>query len=190
MAVMVRIPSGVYPEILGDSWHDLDEAIRCVHDTGSATVRATGVFRILQGSNRLVRWLARFAGLPAAGEAVAVHLVICAKECGEEWRRTFDGRPLLTTQFRDGDALVERLGIVALRFRLTVRAGALYYETTRTALCLGWLRLPLPRWLGPRVTACERADGDQIQVRVDVDAPLLGRLLVYEGRLTRSEEPA
>jgi hypothetical protein len=55
------------------------------------------------------------------------------------------------------------------------------------ALCLGWLRVPLPRWLGPRITACESGERDQVHVSVDVQVPLLGRLLAYQGTLTVEE---
>ncbi len=68
-------------------------------------------------------------------------------------------------------------------------------------MCLGRLRVPLPRWISPRVTALEKAGAegsgtvgrpchnaeDQIDVAVQVVLPFLGRLIVYEGKLTRVE---
>lgn len=119
-----------------------------------------------------------------------VRLVVSARGDGEEWRRTFAGRPLVSMQARRSDGLLaERMGIVEMRFRLEVVGGALSYQTTGTALCLGPLRVPLPRWLSPRITAWERAagDGDQVQVSVEVNFPFLGRLIAYDGKLTGIE---
>jgi hypothetical protein len=85
--------------------------------------------------------------------------------------------------------LVERMGIVEMRFRLDVAGGTLNYQTISAALRLVFLRVPLPRWLGPHVTARERGVGEmnQIHVSVEVSVPLLGRLISYGGILTQVE---
>ena len=184
----MNAPSRLYQKLLGASWPDLDVALRRLHDSGD-TVRAVGVFRVRDGSNRLARALARLARLPAAGEAVDVRLQVTAREGGEEWRRTFAGRPLVSAQSNRGaELLVERMGIVEMRFRLEVVGGALNYQTVSVALCLGSLRVPLPYRLSPRVTAWERAvdDTNQIHVSVEVTVPLLGRLIAYDGILTQA----
>jgi len=189
METILRSPSGLYPKLLGASWYDLDNAIQRLHDS-DGTVRAVGIFRVRHGSNRLARNLARLARLPAAGEAVDVRLQVTAREEGEEWRRTFAGRPLVSFQSnRVEGLLVERMGIVELRFRLEVDGGALNYRTVSAALLFGSLRVPLPFWLSPRVTARERDVGDmnQLHVSVEVTFLLLGRLIAYEGNLTQVE---
>ena len=152
------------------------------------------MFQVSQGSNGLARTLARLARLPAAGNAVDVRLQVTAQEEGEEWRRTFAGRPLVSMQFNRPDGrlngvMVERMGIVEMRLRLEVVGGALNYQTVSAALRLGSLRIPLPRWLSPYVMARERAVGDmnQIHVSVEVTFPLLGRLIAYDGILTQIE---
>ena len=119
-----------------------------------------------------------------------VLLQVTAQEEGEEWRRTFAGRPLVSMQYdRGAGLLVERLGIVEIPLRLEVVGGSLSYQTTGAALSLGSLRIPLPYWLSPYVTAWEKAVGDtnQIHVTVDVTLPLLGRLIAYDGILTQVE---
>jgi Domain of unknown function (DUF4166) len=185
----MNAPSRLYQKLLGASWTDLDVALRRLHDSGE-TVRAVGVFRVRDGNNRLARALARLARLPAAGEAVDVRLQVTAREGGEEWRRTFAGRPLVSAQSNLGAGLlVERMGIVEMRFRLEAVGGALNYQTAGAALRLGSLRVPLPYRLNPRVTAWEKAvdDTNQIHVSVDVTVPLLGRLIAYDGILTQVE---
>jgi hypothetical protein len=185
----LRSGSGLYPKLLGDSWYTLDDAVRRLH-ASSAPVHATGVFRVRQGSNGLARMLARLAQLPAAGEAVDIQLVVTARGDGEEWRRTFAGRPLVSMQSERPDGLlVERMGRFEMRFRLQVVGGALTYQAASAALCLGSLRVPLPHWFSPRISALERpvGQGNQIDVSVDVQLPLLGCLIAYEGKLTRVE---
>ena len=119
-----------------------------------------------------------------------VRLQVTAQEDGEEWRRTFAGRPLVSMQSARGAGLmVERLGVMEILMRLEVVGGALSYQTGSAALRLGSLRIPLPDRLGPHVTAWEKAVGDtnQIHVSVDVTLPLLGRLIAYDGILTQIE---
>ena len=189
MDTILRSPSGLYPKLLGASWPDLDVAIQRLHNLDE-TVHAAGVFQARHGNNKLARTLARLARLPAEGKAVDIQLQVTAREEGEEWRRTFAGQPLVSMQSDRGDGLlVERMGIVELRFRLEAASGALNYQTVSAALRLGSLRIPLPYWLSPCVTAWERAAGDtnQIHVSVDVTVPLLGRLIAYDGVLTLIE---
>jgi len=191
MDTTLRSASGLYPKILGASWPDLDVAIKRLHGYGG-TVRAVGVFQVSHGSNGLARTLARLTRLPTAGNAVDVRLQVTAQEEGEEWRRTFAGRPLVSLQSSDRGVgvLVERMGIVEMWLRLEVDGGALNYQTVGAALRLGSLRVPLPRWLRPCVTAWERNVGymNQIHVFVEVKFPLLGRLIAYSGMLTQVEE--
>jgi hypothetical protein len=134
--------------------------------------------------------LARLARLPAPGEAVDVRLLVTAREHGEDWRRMFAGYPLLTRQSTRSDGLlVERFGIVEMRFCLRVVGGALLYHSISAALCIGSWRVRLPRRLSPRIVARERAVGepDQIYVSVEVDFAGLGLLIAYEGNLTGIE---
>lgn len=185
----LRSTSELYPKLLGDSWPDLDAAIRRLHNSGG-TVHAVGVFQVSHGNNKLARMLARFARLPAAGEAVDVRLQVTEQEEGEEWLRTFAGHNLVSMQSdRGAGLLVERMGIVEMRFQLEVAGGVLNYQTVSAALRLGSLRVPLPHWLSPQVTAWEKAVGDlnQIHVSVQVNIPLLGRLISYGGMLTQVE---
>src|SRR5215475_9681357 len=173
METILRSPSGLYPKLLGASWSDLDSAIQRLHDS-DGTVRAVGVFQVRHGTSRLARILARLARLPAAGEAVDVRLQVTAREKSEEWRRTFAGRPLLSIQYYRPDGrldgvMVERMGIVEMRFRLEVAGGSLNYQTVSAGLRFGSLYVPLPYWLRPCVTAWEKSVGAMNQIHVSVD---------------------
>ena len=185
-------PSGLYPQVLGSRWNELAESVRQLHGQGSI-VRATGTFRVRPGSNGLLRWLARLVRLPAAGEAVDLQLIITPLPRGEEWRRTFAGCPLVSTQWQQSESLLaERIGPLEVHFRLEVVSGALHYQTQRVAVRLGPLRVPLPSWLAPHVTAWERplGDRDRTGVAVETRLPWLGLLIAYEGTVTRTETQA
>jgi hypothetical protein len=121
---------------------------------------------------------------------VSIQLVVTPQGDAEEWRRTFAGQPLVSLQSARADGLLrERMGRVETRFQLKVVEGVLIYESVGAAFCLGRLRLRLPRWLSPRVTASERpvGEGELLDVSVEVRLPLLGRLIAYEGKLTLIE---
>lgn len=177
---------GLYSQACGSRWHELAEVIRRLHAPG-AMVCAVGTFRVCRGTNRLARILGWLAGLPAECEAVEVNLRVTPTSTGEEWRRLFDGRPFTTTQWLRDGTLVEIAGRSELQFHLEVRDGALHYQARRCAVRWGFVRLPLPGWLAPRVTAWEKPDADRVSVFVEMQVPLVGRLISYEGTLMNIE---
>jgi hypothetical protein len=181
-------PPSFYAQLLGPRWTDLDPAVRGLHETG-AGLHAAGTFRIRRGNTRLARLLAAIARMPQAGDAVEMRLVVTPRGQGEEWRRSFAGRPLISVQTKHADGLlVECMGPLEMRFGLDVAGGALGYQTQRVALRLGALRLPLPRWFAPRVTAWEKPTGDPDRTQISVESRLrlLGLLISYEGLVIRS----
>lgn len=129
------------------------------------------------------RALCRLVRLPPAGEEVDTRLVVTQDGERERWARSFGGRRLVSDEFAGGDRLlVERVPPFELRFRLEPLAGALHFRQVGTALRLGFLRLPLPAFLAPRVTASETpAGGGAVRVEVTIRAPLLGPIFGYEG---------
>jgi hypothetical protein len=177
----------LYPRLLGPAFEQLTDAAQRLH-AGTRVVRASGKFCV-----RHVRpLLARLARLPAAGDNVALRLVITPTDSGEEWHRTFAGRPLISRQWaRPGDLLAERMGPLELHFRLTVEHGGLFYRSVGAALRLGPLRLPLPHGSSAWVTAWEKpgATNHQLNVHVEVRLPLVGLVAAHEGPLV-IEEPA
>jgi hypothetical protein len=182
----MRVRTRLYERLLGEAWHELDEPVRRLHERGTGPC-GEGLFAV-RGGNFFARSLARLAGLPSGGEAVRVCLSVTHAEDGaaERWHRTFEGRVFDTWQ-REGEGrlLAERAGPVELLFKLSVEGGALVYTQAGAALRVGALRLPLPRALAPRVEARERGadDGESVHVHVSSDAPFVGLMLSYEGRL-------
>ena len=174
------IDGALYPLLLGEAWAALGEPVRRLHAGGPGPHR--GTFTVTRGTG-VARWLATMAGMPAAGEEVPVTLELGRAEGMELWRRSFAGRTLITAQYRDDAELVERFGPIACRFRLEVREGALWFVQTGASLCLGPVRLPLPRWGSPRVVGMARAEGERVRVQVTIAAPLAGLLVDYRGEI-------
>jgi hypothetical protein len=82
--------------------------------------------------------------------------------------------------------LVDRLGApvrLEARLRASVADGGLRMDSVASALRVGRLRIPLPRFVAPRVTLSERYDAvsDAQHVAITVDLPLIGRLYEYAG---------
>ena len=179
---MSALPPGLYPRLLGRAWWDLDPAIRRAHPAG-AIVRAEGILCVRHGTGLLRRLLLVAAGVPPPAERVSVQLVVSRRGRVERWQRTFGARRLATCQSEAGGLLVERAGPLEIRFRLTVRDGSLLYRQVGLALCLGPLRLPLPRWLALHIAGREgpTGDPDRTSLTVEVAGPRGGLLFSYHG---------
>ena len=181
--------SGLYQRILGDEWRHLDGAIQQLHTPGKG-VHATGFFRVIHGRHRTARLLARLLRLPAEAENVEARLHVEPAGSAELWSRTFDGRPLVTRQ--TGAALgilTENVGRLELQFRLSVRNGAMIYQSLRAGLRIGSRLMPLPTWIAPIVAASEKPSARTgcVSISVIVSLPRIGLLLSYAGEVETQE---
>jgi len=138
------------------------------------------------------RWLASRAGLPPPGAGVSTVVVVRVTNGGEEWRRTFAEHAMMTTQRIEDGLILERFNGLEVRFKLRPERGALRFEQRGARLCLGALRVPLPRWLAPAVVAHEGPGDapDRTRVEVRITLPLFGEILSYSGWMGPPEEAA
>src|SRR5262245_14503746 len=176
----------LYPRLVGAAWSALAEPLQRLH-LGLETVHATGMFTVRHGARPVVRLLAALLRLPMAGEDVPVRLVVTPHRHGERWQRTFAERSLVSEQYAGpGGCLGERFGLLDIWFRLTVVYRTLCFRRASVGLSCGALRVPLPHWLSPQITAREWAIPGQahVQVAVSVRVPLVGLLLAYVGSIT------
>ena len=178
----------LYPRVLGSSWLELAAAVRRAHlNPGEVSLRGTGSFQVRHGTGRPGRLLAWLLRMPPATETAKTRLVVTPLGRGERWERSFDDRFLVTTQreAREG-GLIERFGMLELRFRLEVQDGALLFRQVGAELRSGPLHFPIPQRLAPRVEAWEEGAGpDTTHVGVAVTVPVIGRLISYEGHIRR-----
>ena len=181
--------TALYPRLIGKAWAELDASVQHWHDAAHQ-VQGTGLFTVRHGQRGMARFLVWLLRLPTSGEALATRLVILRHAWGETWSRTLAGRALMTIQYQRGtDLLAERFGYLEFWFRLRVIEHALDFWHTGTACVLGPMRVPLPRWLSPRIAAREWAGLEEgsLQVAVYVSLPCIGLLLAYEGCLKRED---
>jgi hypothetical protein len=171
----------VYPAVMGARWEGLPAVIRRAHSSGGTL---HGTFEIRHGPTRLARVLARLLRCPRQGAAVPVTLRIDPDGPVERWHREFGPRKVSTTQWAAAPGLLdERIGPLALRFRLDADRGELGFEQVGARACLGGATAAWPHWCRPHVRATEAADGDGLRVSVQVSLPRIGLLLSYTGRL-------
>jgi len=147
--------------------------------------RACGRLRVARGRSRGLRLLASVLRLPRASEAAETRLEVTSDPCGQQWRRTFDGRRIETRQYHAGDGLLaERFGVLELRFRLEASETGLLFRQLAAALVYGSIRLRVPAAWAPTVEAREDPAGPrQLRIHVGVSIPALGPVLTYDGTI-------
>ncbi len=175
--------------MLGPAWGELAPAVQRLHGERET---ALGTFRVRRGRTWMARLLGVVMRMPAAAERVAVTLRVARSPGREHWQRVFGAHPLASRQWERAGCLVEALGPIQCVFRLHAVAGALTFEQVGAAVGLGRFRLPLPRFLAPRVRGRahvvmgpEPGAGDDgaVHVEVTISAPGLGLIVGYDGQL-------
>lgn len=167
--------SGLYRRILGGEFAELHAAVQCAH---ADELTAQGLASVRNSIG--VPWLlARALRLPHSGERIPLRLHIWRAEDAVMWERLFDGEGVVTRQVAAGDHMDEISGPGRLRFTMTNRDGALEYRSVRS-----WLfGIPLPAWLGLRVTALVEGAGAGWRVKVDIRQPIMGLICAYEAKM-------
>nr|WP_244672307.1 DUF4166 domain-containing protein [Xanthomonas sp. D-36-1] len=169
----------LFAQVLGqDAFAQLPAPVRALHSVRQRQ-RFAGRAQIQRGGHALVPLLALLSRLPRSGE-VAVEVDFLADTHGERWHRRFDGMPMHSRLWRHGDSLGEHLGAVRFEFSLQADAQSLYWQATGV-WAFGMMRLPA-RWFR-QVRCREHADDGRYGFLVDVQLPLVGPFIRYEGWL-------
>jgi hypothetical protein len=175
----------LYRHLLGSSWDQLADVVRRLHQC-SDVIHAQGSGRVLRGHSLLSRFLAHALHMPKGTDRSTVTLTVTRMRHAELWKRSFDGRRLVTTQTGGPErSLVESWGPLEFHFRLEPREGALYYHQQACGLRMGRIRISLAAWASPQVSAREgpTTSANQCTVSVAVVAPLAGTLLGYDAEV-------
>ncbi len=171
----------LYKRVLGAAWNALPEQIRAMHE---GELVARGEATVERGTNPLARLIGAIIGFPRAGTRVPLRVRFTAEGDEEVWTRTFAGKSFSSRQFegrgRHAHLLCERFGPLNFPMALELVDGEL------DLVLRGWTAfgIPMPAFLGPRVTAFENVDdAGRFHFHSDISLPLIGRIVHYRGWL-------
>ncbi|WP_114952457.1 SDR family oxidoreductase [Sphingosinicella terrae] len=171
------LPPPLYARLMGDDFVRLPTAVRNLHDL-CADGGAEGDGMVERGRGLAAGLLGFLMGMPPPGKT-PIHVAFT--ECGgaETWTRDFGGH-LFASELsgRDG-LLVERFGPVRFAFQVPGGPDGLEMKLHRWS----FLGLPMPAWLGPRISAREYEEGGRFRFDVRVSMPLVGQIVRYSGSL-------
>lgn len=170
--------SGLYREILGAAWPTLPQQIREMHDVTGRQC-AEGRASVDRGSGLLSRCIGRAIGFPAGTRDTPIQVTFDVSPEGELWTRAFGASRLSSRQFRAGELLGERFGVLSFDMTLVARADRL------SLVLRSWsvFGMRLPMWLGPRAIAYESVENGRFHFHVEISHPLTGLLVRYRGWL-------
>jgi hypothetical protein len=168
----------LFDGLLGEAgFASLDPGVQAVHGGRSGVWQGTAT--VQRGRSRLMRIAATLARLPASVREAPTTAHIDVSGGGEVWTRHFGhARPMRSELYASGGQLVERLGLLTMRFQLLARDRGVNWELQRIAL----LGVPLPSsWfqVHARAEGCERGYRFSVAARVVG----LGELIRYDGQL-------
>ena len=176
-------PVSAIHQVLGAAFDQLPAEVQAAHDhPGPLLLQGTADVEIGPG---FLRWLAcALTGLPRRGatQPTTVSLETDAEGI-DHWYRNFNGRryhsTLATGTGRLAGKLVEQQGPMTNVFALEAQSDRLIFRLERFAM----LGVFLPAWLSPKCYAEETGHNGKFSFDITIDAPLVGRLVVYRGLL-------
>jgi hypothetical protein len=177
----------VQKRILDAAWNKLPAPIASMHDV-TLSCTAEGLADIDRGAGPIAAAIAAIVGLPKPGRDVPVTVRIERIGDTELWTRTFAGRSFASTHF-EGSGRHERL--LSERFGPVTFAMAIAVDRDQARLVLrGWtlFGIPLPLWLGPRVTAYETVQHGRFRFHVEIRLPWGALVVRYRGWLVREDQ--
>ncbi|MDG2534273.1 DUF4166 domain-containing protein [Sphingomonas sp. HITSZ_GF] len=177
--IVERPVAPLYARAMGNRFEALPGRVRAMHDmTGDAGADGEGQVRRGRG----LAWLiGRMMGFPPAG-SYPLHVSFAAAAGKERWTRDFGGHVFSSELSLTGQGVAERFGPLRFAFDLPSDGKGL-------AMALrGWTAfgVPMPRFLGPRITAREWQEDGRFRFEVGVSLPLVGAVVHYAGWLARA----
>lgn len=172
----------LYEQAMGSAYTKLPLPIQGLHRIdGISTFE--GRAKVTRGKSP-VAWLAGLIfRFPKSTIDTPVKVVLSAQNGVETWERFFDGQRMVSLQEMGtgkwSGLIVEKFGPVAIAMAAIVKDGQMHLITK------GWtfLGCPLPGWLAPGGEIFEHDSDGRFNFHVDICAPLIGRLVKYEGWL-------
>lgn len=170
----------LYQRVLGAAFSSLPETTRRLH-RGMPAIVAEGEALVRPASSPLNRLVAKLLGMPTKPGTLPVRVVIEQRNGREYWSRNFAGKIMRSQMRESGGFIAESFGPFTIRMRLEADASGLDMQRVDGS----FLGLPIPAFLLPQIKAEERVDDEGRHLfDVEIDLPILGRLVAYRGHLS------
>jgi hypothetical protein len=174
------IPEALFPSRLGARFAFLDPDLQWVH--GGESRDLLGTVTVERGTSLIATALSALTSLPPTLHNAPIRIRIDVAGDKERWIRTYAGRHIMSsTLYKDGSALVERVGPATLTFRIVERDSGMDWQLQKVSM----LGIPLPAaWF--EISA--RVDMQQGRYHFLIESALrrIGRIVRYEGLLNVS----
>jgi hypothetical protein len=173
--IAVMRSEALFPSRLGAAFGQLDPHLQWVH--GGESRDLVGSVTVERGTSLVAKVLGALTSLPPVLNNAPIRIRMDVAGGNERWIRTYAGAHVMSsTLYKDGGALVERVGPVALTFRIIERDTGMDWQLQKVSM----LGIPLPAtWF--EISA--RVDMQQGRYHFLIDSALrgIGRIVRYEG---------
>jgi saccharopine dehydrogenase-like NADP-dependent oxidoreductase len=178
-------PLAIFEQALGVAYGRLPSTTQSIHRPDPVALwRGEGTAE--HAATALGRITARLFRLPQGVRNVPVHVVIDQQVDGaERWARVWPDvtmRSVMKTPGKGDGRIEEHFGPFSFVLQLQPHPAGIDMMLTGGRL----FGIALPRFLLPRITATERAEGTRHLFNVDIALPLFGRLVRYHGWLEQA----
>jgi len=171
----------LYQRLLATKFTTLPAPVQALHNL-TDRMEYSGTCDVVRGKNPYCRFICWLMQLPPDGPAQNLRVQFRADDGREHWTRIFGDKKFYSLQYAKGDALLEKINIITLAFRVTATPEKLALVLQQVYL----LGLPVGTIFRPNVVAEEYAEDDIFKVRVNVTLPLFGLLVRYDGSLVKA----
>ena len=177
----------LYEEILGKDYEKQAPSLQALHAIGSGK-KFDGQCDIERGKNPLGAIIAKLFSFPPNSQNIDVKVSLTREGHKEIWERNFGGHKMLSTQEAGTERwayhVIERFGPVAVILKITVVNS----RQTITPVAWSFFGVPMPRFLKPYGRTYEYEAEGRFHFHVEICAPLIGRIVKYEGWLEEASE--
>jgi hypothetical protein len=178
----------LYRQVLGAAFDTLPPRLQAVHQ-GIVAQQWRGVADVQRGGGWAARLAATLFGFPKAARDIPVTLTFSPAPGSERWTRRFGATTLSSVQWAhhvgDHPVVMERFGLATFALALVIEDDKLFFIPTRWSLA----GIAMPCALLPSGRSFETQQGDAFCFDIEVNMPMIGRIVSYKGRLWPCQVP-
>ncbi len=167
-----------YQTLIGADWARLSERVRLSHQV---PLIATGHLQIFRAAQGLAGFVSRRLKFPPTGDRVPVRVMVERTPRGILWARTFGSQRMDTLHTFGPSGVLERAGPLAILFAMHADGDSIVLQQKGLRV----FGIPLPLWLGPKVSGKVSPGADDRSWHVDilVRHDRLGDICRYHGMM-------